>query len=118
MLSPRYNSLFSPGDCKFLRWFCVNVYYKTKSKKQKKWEIVLGPVKTFSFVFKIILKQLKNLLFPKETVKWYMFFISLKRMNKIIYDLLFPKKVISFHLFFKDKRNNLDFMLFLKKHTE
>ena len=29
---PRYDSLL-PGDCKFLREFCVNVYYK----KQASW---------------------------------------------------------------------------------
>ena len=34
-LSPRYESLFLPGDYKFLRSYCVNVYYK-KTKKTPK----------------------------------------------------------------------------------
>ena len=34
-LSPRYESLFLPGDYKFLRSYCVNVYYK-KTKKNPK----------------------------------------------------------------------------------
>ena len=29
-ITSQYDSLFLPGDCTFLRWFCVNVYYKKK----------------------------------------------------------------------------------------
>ena len=29
-LPPRYDSIFLPGDCKFSRSFCVNVYYRKK----------------------------------------------------------------------------------------
>ena len=39
-IPPKYDSLFLPGDCKFLCWFCVNVYYdKKRLKKDKSWRI-------------------------------------------------------------------------------
>ena len=31
-----------PGDCKFLNYFCVNVYYSKKRKKKKKKKGVAG----------------------------------------------------------------------------
>ena len=31
--SHRYDSLFKPGDCKFLHRFCVRIYYKKERKK-------------------------------------------------------------------------------------
>ena len=90
--SPRYDSLFQPGDCKFLHRFCVSIYYKKKRKKKS----ALIVCQAVWILVMIISHKYRTygVLTSSKVAKVVVFFLACKLFTSHVNQLITPSIVI------------------------